>query len=179
MGEETCHPATRAMLAYSRAMARNVEPPRLVGADGAADRLLVLELQGGVCRISAFGDGLLALFGRDLRGRDLLDMFAPADAGLLRALLAATCEAELPGVARARAHTGADAQFGVEILVTPLRAMTAGREGAGRHLGMIQPLGGETLAAGASIARLTLGAVFPPEARVRPAFGPRLIVSND
>lgn len=178
-GEETFHPDTRALLAYGRVLAGSGDPPprapgQSSGADRVAERLFVFDrMTDGRLLMRTFGAELVALFGADLRDRDFLSLWPGADRVLLAAFLNAVADAAQPGVLRATAETGSGARIGVEILLTPLRTPPAT---ADRYLGLLQPLGGEAFVTDA-IARLRLGALHPPEARVAPS-PPRLVVSN-
>ncbi|MDX2235527.1 MAG: PAS domain-containing protein [Hyphomonadaceae bacterium] len=177
-GEETFHPDTRALLAYGRVLAGSGDPPprapgQTVGADRLAERLFVFDRQGdGRLMIRTFGAELTALFGQDLRDRDFAALWPPADRGLLSAFISAVSEANQPGILRVRAEAAAGARLGAEILITPLRTPPLT---ADRYLGLFQPLGGEAFADG--VARLRLGSLHPPEARLSPA-PLRLVVSN-
>ena len=181
IGEEACHPATRAMLAYGRALTRRAEPPRIAGADGVADRLFVFEgrfhpevKERTAAMVRAFGEGLVSLFGRDLRHTDMLSLFGAPDRVLMQGLITAASSANDPALARGAALTGSGLVVGVEIMVMPLRSDMAG---PGRHLGHIQPLGGEAFTRGEKLERIVLHALYPPAPRAGSAL--RLVVSND
>ncbi len=177
-GEESFHPDTRALLAYGRVLAGSGDPPprqpgQAGGADRLAERLFVMDRQGdGRLMIRTFGAELVSLFGADLRDRDFADLWPRADRPLLMAFITAVADAGQPGIVRANAESQGGARLGAEILITPLRTPPLTSD---RYLGLFQPLGGEAFLAG--VARLRLGALYPPEARVTP--GPlRLVVSN-
>jgi hypothetical protein len=176
-GEETFHPDTRALLAYGRALAGLGDPPpRQHGqnADRLAERLFVVDRAGERLLVRTFGAELIALFGADLRDRDLVALWPMADRRLVQAFVAAVADAGQPGILRVAAETEDGARLGAELLLTPLRTHVAATD---RYLGLFQPLGGEALLAGKALVRLRLGALHPPEARMVPP-PPRLVVSN-
>lgn len=177
-GEETFHPDTRALLAYGRALAGTGDPPRGADApraDRLTERLFVFDrLADGRFIVRTFGAELIALFGADLRDRDLLGLWSAPDRALLQALVGAVDAAGQPGIARVRGESGDGGRIAAEILLTPLRTPPAT---ADRYLGLFQPLGGEAFLGDSTIARLVLGALHPPEARA-PAPRPRLVVVN-
>jgi hypothetical protein len=170
------------MLAYGRAIARRIEPPRIAGADGVAERLFVFEGRFATAdardrssaMIRAFGEGLVSLFGRDLRHTDLLALFSLPDRLLLQGLIASAAGANDPALARGLAATRCGLALGLELMVMPLRADMAGSD---RFLGHFQPLGGEAFTTGAHIERIGLTALYPPAPRRET--GIRLVVSNE
>jgi hypothetical protein len=177
-GEETFHPDTRALLAYGRVLAGTGDPPARPlahgGADRLAERLFVMDRQPDARLIvRTFGAELVTLFGSDLRERDFAELWTPADRPLLRAFVAAVGAAGQPGILRTHAESAGGCRFGAEILVTPLRTPPAASD---RYLGLFQPLGGEAFVG--TVARLRLGSLHPPEARLPPA-PLRLVVRND
>ena len=179
IGEDTCHPATRAMLAYARALARGVETPPL-GPDGAgaADRLFVIQRRSDDSLV-ALGEGLDAVF---VRGAldvetgigDLGRLFAPPERRLLLALLDACVMAGEPGVIRAEGETYVGETVALEIMVSPL---PNGWSRGDRFLGHVVTL---TDNAGLIAGRLSVGPILTPLARSRPKAQPalRLVVSN-
>lgn len=175
LSSEPFHPDTRALLDYGRAIAAGSAPPSIKAADRMADRLFVIDgVSEGRANFLTFGSELVALFKRDLRRTDLLDLFLPADRALLRAFLSAVASANQPGVVCGVAETKCGMQVGVEILTTPLAKGVLSGE---RLLGLIQPLGGESLLEHRPLTRLRVNSIFPPAARetVKPL---RLVVSN-
>ncbi|MBL8552585.1 MAG: PAS domain-containing protein [Hyphomonadaceae bacterium] len=178
MGEETFHPDTRALLQYGRALAGGPSPPHAGGADAVVERLFVLEhipaKEGwGRLSIRSFGQELIALFGRDLKETDFADLWLKGDLALLNAFLAACAGAGEPGILRVAAEAETGDRLGAEVLLTPLAPIPSQAE---RYLGLFQPLGGEAFWGGRSIARLRLGSLHPPKAKLpRPV---RLVVSN-
>jgi hypothetical protein len=173
--EDAFHPDTRALLDYGRAIASGRPAPSIKTADKLADRLFVIDgVNEGRANFLTFGSELISLFGRDLRRTDLLDLFLPSDRALLRALLNAVVASSQPGVVAATAEAGDGTTIGVEILATPLaRGVLTGE----RLLGLVQPLGGESLLEGRAIKRIRLGAIYPPRAH-EPLKPLRLVVSN-
>lgn len=163
------------MLAYGRAIALDLETPAAAGAPpGAGDRLFVLEaLHGDAAYVRAFSDGLIEIFGRDLRRSDFKGFFSAPDRAMLDALIQAASAAAAPGVARGVADTEQGGRIGFELMISPLSLRLGGR---GRHLGYFQPLGGEVMAPGDMIIRLRLGAVLIPFSR--PARTLRLVVNK-
>jgi hypothetical protein len=173
-GEETFHPDTRALLAYGRTFAVGGPPPQPTGASRVLERLFVVECtKSGRLPVRSFGAELVELFGRDMRDHDFLSLFLHPDQALLFALIDAADAACAPALARVAAETRGGTRFGAELLFTPLRLEPSfGR----RHLGLFQPLGGESFAVGEGIGRLRLGSLHPPEAKAPPSV--RLVVSN-
>jgi hypothetical protein len=174
IGEETCHPTVRAMLAYARALARGSETTAAPPAPaGSGDRLFVLDRdERGRLRVRAFGDGLVQLFGRDLRGATFSSLLSQADHDLVSALVACCERAIAPGVVRAAAETVSARIVGLELILSPLAAMA----GPGRYLGYIEPLAGAAALQGDRILRLKVGAVLTPFARSEPRL--RLVVDR-
>jgi len=178
IGEETFHPDTRALLAYGRALAGAVDPAARPapggGADRVVERLFVMDRRrDGALVLRTFGAELIALFGGDPRGKDFLAFFPKADQALISTFVESVNAAGLPGVLRVNAETNDGRHLGAEILITPLRVPPVA---ADRLLGLFQPLGGEALVEGRTIARLKLGAMHPPVARAKA--GLRLVVNN-
>lgn len=173
--EDLFHPATRAMLATARALARNEPtPPAAKAEPGLADRLFAIErFANGQTPVRAFGDALPALFGRDLRGEDFATLFFAPDRALFLAFLDAADAAKDPAVMRAEAETVHGAKYGLEILFAPLDPATAGTR---RHVAMLQPLEAVATDLGA-IALLRIVTLSPPAARA-PLRGLRLVVDN-
>lgn len=175
MGEETFHPDTRALLSYGRALAGG-EPARKKGrADHVLERLFVIErMADGRWPLRTFGAELVTLFGRDMKDQDFSLFWADQDRALMSALIDAAVAADEPAIARVYAEVSGGAQFGAEILLSPLRVEPRFGE---RLLGLFQALGGESFADGRPIMRLRLGSLHPPLAK--PGQAVRLVVSND
>jgi hypothetical protein len=175
LSDQPFHPDTRALLDYGRAIAAGRSPPSIKAADKLADRLFVIDgVAEGRANFLTFGSELITLFKRDLRRSDLLDLFLAPDRAMLRTFLASITAANQPGVACVVAETNCGLQVGAEILATPLaRGVLSGE----RLLGLIQPLGGESLLGERAIARLRLIGLFPPPARA-PTKRLQLVVNN-
>jgi hypothetical protein len=175
LADEPFHPDTRALLEYGRAIAAGRTPPGIKAADKLADRLFVIEgVPDGRANFLTFGADLIALFKRDLRRSDLLNLFLPPDQALMRAFLGAIVAANQPGVVCAIGESECGLQLGVELLATPLAKGVLSGE---RLLGLIQPLGGEGFLGEKALARLRVTSLFPPLARA-PTQPLRLVVSN-
>lgn len=176
IGEPGLHPGTRAMLAAARALARNeAMPPAVKAEPQAADRLFAIErTPAGEARVRAFADGLVGLFGWDLRNADFAALFPGPDRALLLALLDAAAAAYEPGLAHVLAETPSGLRLGIELMFAPLEGA---RAGLGRHVVHAQPLGGETLLGGERLKLLRLVALRPPLARAPKTL--RLVVNND
>jgi hypothetical protein len=175
IGEDACHPTTRTLLAYGRALIGAAAPPRYDGAPTAADRLFVLERAAGeAAHIRASGAELDGLFGKDANGLDLAGLFQGGDRSLFLAFLAAATAAPGPGVVR----TLDDRSGKLEFMFAPLAPKFAGRN---RYLGHIQPLDAD---AKGPVGQLRIGALhtsFAPLNRSEAAKPPpvlRLVVSN-
>lgn len=179
LADEPFHPDTRALLDYGRAIADGRSPPSIKAADRMADRLFVIDgVAEGRANFLTFGAELVTLFKRDLRRTDLLDLFLPSDRALMRAFLASIASANQPGIVCGLAETECGMKVGVELLATPLAKGVLSGE---RLLGLIQPLGGETLLEKRALTRLRITSLFPPAARepvAKPIRGLRLIVNN-
>ncbi|HWA22776.1 MAG TPA: PAS domain-containing protein [Caulobacterales bacterium] len=177
LSDEPFHPDTRALLEYGKAIAAGRTPPTVNAADKLGDRLFVIDgVPDGRANFLTFGSELITLFKRDLRRTDMLDLFLPADRGLIRAFVAAVSSANQPGVVCTVAETECGVRVGVEILVTPLAKGVLSGE---RLLGLMQPLGGEGFLGEKAISRLRINSLFPPTARERVKPQPiRLVVSN-
>jgi hypothetical protein len=176
LSDEPFHPDTRALLDYGRAIAAGKSPPSIKTADKLADRLFVIDGVGeGRANFLTFGSELITLFKRDLRRTDLLDLFLAPDRTMMRALLTSIATANQPGVACVMAETSCGVQIGAEILATPLASGVLSGE---RLLGLIQPLGGESLLGGRAISQLRVTSIFPPLAR-EPVKRLRLVVNNN
>jgi len=174
IGEESFHPDTRALLVYGRALAGGAETPKKGGADQVLERLFVTErMRDGRWPLRSFGQELIALFGQDLRERDLATLFLEPDWRMIVAMIDACRTAGGPGIVRVHAETEGGAELGAEILFTPLKIDDHIGE---RYLGMFQPLGGEAFLDGRRIMRLRLGSLHPPYAKAKSPV--RLVVSN-
>lgn len=175
LNDEPFHPDTRALLDYGLAIASGRTPPAVNAADKLGDRLFVIDgVKDHRANFLTFGSELVALFRRDLRRTELLDLFLPADRALMRALIGAVSSANQPGVACCAAEAQDGTKVGIEILLTPLAKGVLSGE---RLLGLMQPLGGEGFLGAAAITRLRVMSLFPPAARERQR-PIRLVVSN-
>jgi hypothetical protein len=176
MGEETFHPDTRALLAYGRALAGANAAPKKGGADQVIERLFVLErMNDGRLPVRSFGAELITVFGRDLKEHDFAQLWLPPDLKLMLALIDACSAAAEPAIARVTAETACGLKLAAEVLITPLRVEPRFGE---RYLGLFQSLGGEAFLSERPLARLKLGSLHPPEAKM-PKHAVRLVVVND
>lgn len=173
IGEETCCSATRAMLAYARALMRGDDTPRL-GQEGlgAADRIFVVNRRPDDS-LPAVGGGLDALFAPHDQAVDLGRLFGPPERRLVLALLDAVATSGDPGVIRAHGQAFDGSRVDVELMLGGLPAFWSRGD---RFLGHAIALGDQPkLLTG----RLTIGALLTPEApRPKPKPQLRLVVSN-
>ncbi|MFZ4603148.1 MAG: PAS domain-containing protein [Caulobacterales bacterium] len=174
IGEDSCCGATRAMLAYARAMMRGEDTPRL-GKDGlgAADRLFVTNRRADD-GLDVMGDGLDLLFAAPDRTADFGRLFSPPERRLILALLDAVAMAGEPGVIRAHGLSRDSARVEVELMLSPLPAFWSRGDRFLGHAVAITP------SAPAIATRLTINTMLTPASstplRPRPAL--RLVVSN-
>jgi hypothetical protein len=118
------------------------------------------------------GTRVCALFGRELKGEDFLDLWSTACRKDIRELLAIVAEESVGVVASASGVSAAGAGLGLELVLLPLRHH--GRTDA-RFLGALAPGEAPPWLGTSALANLTLGTHRFVSAEVAPPAVPRAV----